>query len=98
MGRMVERSPESGMYQHRRGAVYKVHGEGWRSTMRNEQERGLPQGTRLLPCYLRASDDGLVHDAVMLCEVIGEEIQSISLRVAADAITRWYEPPPTAEA
>jgi len=56
-------------------------------------ERGISQGTRLLPCYLRASDDGLIHDAVMLCEVIGEEIQSISLRVAADAVTRWYVPP-----
>lgn len=70
-----------------------MHGMGWGIYMRHDQEHGFPQGTRLLPCYLRASDDGLVHDAVMLCEVIGEEIQSISLRVAADAVTRWYEPP-----
>ena len=73
--------------------VYQVDGGRWGETMTNDQERGIPQGTRLLPCYLRASDDGLVHDAVMLCEVIGEEIQSISLRVAADAVTRWYVPP-----
>ena len=49
--------------------------------------------SRLLPYFLQAADDGLLSNAVMLCEVIGEEIQSISLRVAADAIARWTESP-----
>ena len=49
------------------------------------------QPSRLLPYFLQASEDGLLSNAVMLCEVIGEEIQSISLRVAADAIARWNE-------
>lgn len=49
------------------------------------------QPSRLLPYFLQAADDGLLSNAVMLCEVIGEEIQSISLRVAADAIARWNE-------
>ncbi len=53
-------------------------------------ERGrTPHTSRLLPCYLKASDDGLLSDAVMLCEMIGDEIQSVSLRVAADPMTRW---------
>ena len=50
--------------------------------------------SRLLPYFLQASDDGLLSNAVMLCEVIGEEIQSVSLRVAADAIARWNTAPP----
>lgn len=50
-----------------------------------------PQPSRLLPCFLHAAEDGLAHDAVMLCEVIGDEIQSISLRVAAPSLTRWQE-------
>ena len=58
--------------------------------LRNEPS-GVPQPSRLLPCFLNAADDGLAHDAVMLCEVIGDEIQSISLRVAADSLTRWQE-------
>ena len=49
------------------------------------------QPSRLLPFFLQAADDGLLSNAVMLCEVIGEEIQSISLRVAADAVARWNE-------
>lgn len=44
--------------------------------------------TRLLSCYLEAADDGLNTDAIMLCEVVGEEIQTISLRVAADPMMR----------
>ena len=52
---------------------------------------GVPQPSRLLPCFLNAAEDGLAHDAVMLCEVIGDEIQSISLRVAADSLRRWQE-------
>ena len=59
--------------------------------MAAEEQDGTRQASRLLPCFLNASDDGLIHNAIMLCEVIGEEIQSISLRVAADAITRWQE-------
>ena len=51
------------------------------------------QPSRLLPYFLQAADDGLLSNAVMLCEVIGEEIQSISLRVAADAIARLTELP-----
>lgn len=58
--------------------------------MAAESENVTPQGTRLLSCYLQADeDDGLGRDSVMLCEVIGEEIQSVSLRVAADAMIRW---------
>lgn len=51
-------------------------------------EPGVP---RLLPCFVEAGTDGLVSDAVMLCEVVGDEIQSISLRIAADAMRRWFE-------
>lgn len=57
--------------------------------MATEQEHSSPQRTRLLTCYLTPADDGLNIDSVMLCEVIGEEIQSVSLRVAADPMTRW---------
>ena len=56
-----------------------------------DNQDGISQPSRLLPCFLNAAEDGLAHDAVMLCEVIGDEIQSISLRVAADALTRWQE-------
>lgn len=59
--------------------------------MSMNEPSGVPQPSRLLPCFLNAADDGLAHDAVMLCEVIGDEIQSISLRVAADSLTRWQE-------
>lgn len=58
--------------------------------MAGEQSQ-TPQASRLLPCFLNAADDGLIHSAIMLCEVVGDEIQSISLRVAADAITRCQE-------
>ena len=57
--------------------------------MAGEQKNGTTEGTRLLSCYLKAAEDGLNSDSVMLCEVIGEEIQSVSLRVAASAMTRW---------
>ncbi len=44
---------------------------------------------RLLSCYFKATEeDGIHSDSLMLCEVIGEEIQSVSLRVAANAMTR----------
>ncbi|MGI4829290.1 MAG: hypothetical protein ACRYFU_14010 [Janthinobacterium lividum] len=57
--------------------------------MVNNSPDEAKQPSRLLPYFLQASDDGLLSNAVMLCEVIGEEIQSVSLRVAADAIGRW---------
>ena len=53
-----------------------------------DQENNNPQRTRLLTCHLAPADDGLNIDSVMLCEVIGEEIQSVSLLVAADPMTR----------
>lgn len=59
--------------------------------MGDTKGNGAPQSSRLLPCFLNAADDGLIHNAVMLCEMIGEEIQSISLRVAADTVARWAE-------
>lgn len=55
------------------------------------EKRNHAQDSRLLPCYLKAANDGLISDAVMLCEMVGDEIQSISLRVAADSMTRWSE-------
>ncbi len=46
-----------------------------------------PQATRLFSTYLKAQDE-LQTDAVMLWEVIGNEIQSVALRVASDAMKR----------
>ncbi|MDQ2834378.1 MAG: hypothetical protein M3Y50_11645 [Acidobacteriota bacterium] len=58
--------------------------------METEGQNQESRCTRLLSCYLEANqDDGLGRDSVMLCEMIGEEIQTISLRVAADAMLRW---------
>ncbi len=54
----------------------------------NKRDTHVP---RLLPCFVEAGGDGLVSDSVMLCEVVGDEIQSISLRIAADAMRRWFE-------
>ncbi len=52
----------------------------------NEDSRGL----HLLSCYFKAKDeDGPEKDVIMLCEMVGNEIQSISLRSAADAMTRY---------
>ena len=48
----------------------------------------LPEASRLLSYHLKPAQDGLVHHAVMLCEMIGDEIQSVSLRVAADPMMR----------
>lgn len=61
--------------------------------MAAEQQGGF-QASRLLPCFVEAGGDGLVSDSVMLCEVVGDEIQSISLRIAADAMRRWFETQP----
>jgi hypothetical protein len=55
-----------------------------------EYENGDVRSTRLFSTYLRAADDGLDVDSVMLCEVIGEEIQTIALRVAADPMKRMF--------
>lgn len=56
--------------------------------MATEQQGETTRTTRLFSTYLRAANDGLDCDSVMLCEVIGDEIQSVSLRVAADAMKR----------
>ena len=48
------------------------------------------QPSRLLSCFLSAATNGPENNAIMLCEVIGGEIQSISLRVAADMA--WPKP------
>jgi len=58
--------------------------------MATERESRKQQATRLISSYLKAADDGLNVDSVMLCEVIGEEIQSVSLRVAADPMRRLW--------
>ena len=53
--------------------------------MASENEQApTPQPSRLLSCFLSATKHGPESNAIMLCEVIGNEIQSISLRVAAD--------------
>lgn len=58
--------------------------------MAADDKKGTKRATRLISSYLKAADDGLNCDAVMLCEVIGDEIQSISLRVAADPMKRLW--------
>ncbi len=58
--------------------------------MAKEPKKTTERATRLFSSYLKAADDGLNVDAVMLCEVIGDEIQSISLRVAADPMKRMF--------
>lgn len=58
--------------------------------MAAEQENGEVRATRLFSTYLKAADDGLNVDSVMLCEVIGEEIQTVALRVAADPMKRMF--------
>ncbi len=67
----------------------------WRSiredtTMRAERENEDSTGLHLLSCYFKAKDEGGPEkDVIMLCEMVGNEIQSISLRSAADAMTRY---------
>ena len=57
--------------------------------MAAENEKGVtPRPSRLLSCFLAATENGPDNNAIMLCEVIGNEIQSISLRVAAEFIAR----------
>ncbi len=56
--------------------------------MAAENEQGSrPQPSRLLSCFLEAAENGPDSNAIMLCEVIGNEIQSISLRVAAEFLS-----------
>ena len=55
--------------------------------MAAEESKMISQGTRLFSTYLKAEDD-LHTDAVMLWEVIGNEIQTIALRVAAEGMKR----------
>ncbi len=58
--------------------------------MAADNESGTPsQPTRLLSCFLTATENGPDNNAIMLCEVIGNEIQSISLRVAADMMSSF---------
>ena len=56
--------------------------------MADEHTSGTPNATRLFSCYFAAPEGGLSNAAIMLCEVIGDEIQSVSLRVAADAMNQ----------
>jgi hypothetical protein len=58
--------------------------------MATQRENQSPQSTRLWSFYLEANEeDGLGRDSVLLCQVLGGEIQSVSLRVADDAMLRW---------
>ncbi len=58
--------------------------------MAAENNEGAQPASRLLSSYLKAAEDGLAADAVMLLEVIGDEIQSVSLRVAAEPMRRLF--------
>ena len=58
--------------------------------MAAQYESGDARATRLISTYLKADSDGLNVDSVMLCEVIGEEIQTVALRVAADPMKRMW--------
>lgn len=61
--------------------------------MSEEHEEKSPAVVNLLSCYFKAKGDAEIHkDAIMLCEMRGDEIQSISLRVAADPMTRGGGP------
>lgn len=53
------------------------------------EENGTPKGLNLLTCYFKADEERLTKDAIMLCEMKGDEIQTVSLRVAADPMTRY---------
>ena len=55
--------------------------------MAEEPGNETPRATRLFSTFLQAKDE-LETDAVMLWEVIGNEIQTISLRVAAESMKR----------
>lgn len=56
--------------------------------MAANNENEMQRATRLFSYYLRASEDGPSTDSVMLCEIIGDELQSVSLRVASDPMKR----------
>lgn len=51
--------------------------------MTSTNQPGSPGSSRLLACHLKAGDDGLNCDSIMLCELVDGVIQSISLRVDA---------------
>ena len=53
--------------------------------MAADSNNGTPEATRLFSTYMKAKDE-LKTDVVMLWEVIGDEIQTISLRVAAESM------------
>ncbi len=59
-----------------------------RISMADHEQKPEARTTRLVSAYLKAEDE-LNTDSVMLCEVIGDEMQSVSLRVAADAMAHW---------
>ncbi len=57
--------------------------------MAAENEQGsTSRPSRLLSYFLAATENGPDNNAIMLCEVIGTEIQSISLRVAAEFMSQ----------
>lgn len=56
--------------------------------MAAEQRDVRAEASRLLSIYVKAAEDGLKRDSVMLCEMLGDEIQSVSLRVAAQTMAR----------
>ena len=58
--------------------------------MPEEQEQRSPESVNLLSCYFKAREDsGPDKDVIMLCEMLGNEIQSVSIRVAAEPMTRY---------
>ena len=58
--------------------------------MSAERNNECPKRVNLLSCYFKARDEGgPERDVIMLCEMVGDEIQSISLRSAADPMTRY---------
>lgn len=63
---------------------YTTQAEGHMPDQRSDQTEPM----RLFSCYLDPAEDGLAVPALMLCEMIGNEIQSISLRVAAEGMMR----------
>ncbi len=58
--------------------------------MSAELEKESATSVDLLSCYFKAKDEGGPDkDSIMLCEIVGNEIQSISLRSAADPMMRY---------
>lgn len=61
--------------------------------MTSETPGSTPQPTRLLPWLVSAGDDGPMSDSIMLCEISEGEIQTVSLRVAADVAKQLFQEP-----